>query len=257
MSPSDFDPVYEVGRPLLRRPAAPGRRSRCALERRAGAPGATLVAVGGARTATSSASASTTNDGYARVDAGVRVRVVARPGGVRGGREPVRRAVPGGARLPGPRPRRARRACASRAGRPERGRAACSPGAAARTAPGPSTSCASEGVEVVGPADHVNAAHDRVAMHAVRRELLRGAGGGGRACRSHVVPIPWPVPERGLRGGDGARSRRRAARHRRPSPSATCSSRTCAATASSSWRAPASRRSSRSGAGPRAPWPRR
>ena len=100
-----------------------------------------------------------------------------------------------------------------------------------------STSCASGAdVEVVGLLTTVNEAYDRVAMHAVRRALLEAQARRGRpapARRAH----PLAVPERGLRGGDGgARSTRPARPASRPSPSATCSWRTSAATARSRWR---------------------
>jgi len=50
-----------------------------------------------------------------------------------------------------------------------------------------------EGVEVVGLLTTVNEAFDRVAMHAVRRELLEAqAGAAGLPLRA--VPIPYPCP---------------------------------------------------------------
>ena len=106
-SPSDFDPGVR-GRPAAAAPAAPPG---LALARRRvrprGASGRRSSAWASAPTATSSASASTANEpytpGYARLDARARVR--GRPArGLRRRREPARRAVPGGPRLPGPRP---------------------------------------------------------------------------------------------------------------------------------------------------------
>ena len=77
----------------------------------------------------------------------------------------------------------------------------------------------------------VNEAVDRVAMHAVRRDVLEAqAAAAGLPLR--VVPIPHPCPERDLRGADARGGGRGGARTAsRTSRSAICSSRTSAAIA--------------------------
>lgn len=49
------------------------------------------------------------------------------------------------------------------------------------------------GIEVVGLFTTVNAAFDRVAMHAVRRKLLE-AQAHAAGLPLHVIEIPWPCP---------------------------------------------------------------
>jgi uncharacterized protein (TIGR00290 family) len=48
-------------------------------------------------------------------------------------------------------------------------------------------------VDVVGLLTTLNATHDRVAMHAVRRQLLE-AQAAAAGLPLHVVPLPWPCP---------------------------------------------------------------
>ena len=70
------------------------------------------------------------------------------------------------------------------------------------------------GIEVAGLFTTVNAAFDRVAMHAVRRALLE-AQAAAAGLPLHVIEIPWPCPNEAyeaahgrIRGGaDGARCR--------------------------------------------------
>ena len=84
-SPSDFDPVYAVGQPLLRRPRHQGSLSAPAGRARAGAPGVTLALVGERADSDFVGLGLTTNPGYARLDArAARCGVAARARGVRG-----------------------------------------------------------------------------------------------------------------------------------------------------------------------------
>ena len=68
-------------------------------------------------------------------------------------------------------------------------------------------------VEVVGLLTTINAAADRVAMHAVRSELLR-AQADAAGLPLWPVPDPVAVQQRGVRGGDGGGGRPRARRRR-------------------------------------------
>ena len=101
--------------------------------------------------------------------------------------------------------------------------------------------------EVTGLFTTVNAAFDRVAMHAVRRTLLEAqARPQAYRCTSSRSPTPAPTPST---SASWARSwPRRETRASRPWRSATCSSPTSAPIASGSSPAPASRRCSRCGA---------
>ena len=149
-APSDFDPVYAVGQPLLRRPKHQASLSAQWQRARAGAPGVTLVLRRQARaTATSSASASRrpSNAAYTRLDARVRARDRRTARGVRASprtcsTRSTRRcsAIPALGRTV-----RAGLAAPARRRTPVSGvrSACCSPGAAARTARSPSTCCAS------------------------------------------------------------------------------------------------------------------
>ena len=108
---------------------------------------------------------------------------------------------------------------------------------------------ADPGLDVVGLLVTVNAAADRVAMHAVRRRVAGGAGSTARAAAPRRRD-PVPVPERGLRGAHDRRDGRGDARTASSaSCSATCSSRTCATTGAARSNRRGSSRSSRSGSG--------
>ena len=62
-------------------------------------------------------------------------------------------------------------------------------------------------VEVVGLLTTVNAAHERVAMHAVRaRRCCDAQAAARRPAARRWCAIPSPCSERGVRGGDGARA---------------------------------------------------
>ena len=58
-------------------------------------------------------------------------------------------------------------------------------------------------IEVVGLFTTVNAAFDRVAMHAVRRRLLE-AQAEAAALPLHVIEIPWPCPNEAYEAAMGA-----------------------------------------------------
>jgi uncharacterized protein (TIGR00290 family) len=58
-------------------------------------------------------------------------------------------------------------------------------------------------VEVVGLFTTVNAAFDRVAMHAVRRKLLE-AQAAAAGLPLHVIEIPWPCPNEAYEAALGA-----------------------------------------------------
>ncbi len=58
-------------------------------------------------------------------------------------------------------------------------------------------------VEVVGLFTTVNAAFDRVAMHAVRRRLLE-AQAAAAGLPLHVIEIPWPCPNEAYEAALGA-----------------------------------------------------
>ncbi len=58
-------------------------------------------------------------------------------------------------------------------------------------------------VEVVGLFTAVNAAFDRVAMHAVRRKLLE-AQAAAAGLPLHVIEIPWPCPNEAYEAAMGA-----------------------------------------------------
>jgi outer membrane cobalamin receptor len=75
VSSSDFDPVYAVGRPLLRRPKHQGALSARWTSGRVSL-GATMVAVGDRADSDFSGLGLLQNDGYTRLDARARVRVV-------------------------------------------------------------------------------------------------------------------------------------------------------------------------------------
>jgi outer membrane cobalamin receptor len=75
VSSSEFDPVYAVGRPLLRRPQHQGGLSARWTAGRASL-GATLVAVGDRADSDFHTLGLLENEGYARIDARVRVRIV-------------------------------------------------------------------------------------------------------------------------------------------------------------------------------------
>ena len=79
-----------------------------------------------------------------------------------------------------------------------------------------------------------NEAFDRVAMHAVRRELLE-AQAEAAGLPLHVVPLPWPCSNerRTKRSMDDGRAPASSPTASRTWRSAICSSRTCAATARS------------------------
>ena len=108
VSTSDFDPVYAVGAPLLRRPGT--RAASRPLDEGRVTLGATLVAVGKRADSDFAGLGLTENEGYTRIDARARVRRDAAAGGVRRRREPGRPRVHGGARLSRHRTRRACRA---------------------------------------------------------------------------------------------------------------------------------------------------
>ena len=229
--------------------------SRPALERRA----SRWRSSASGRTATSWAWASTTNPG---------LRPARRPAARAVRRERSRRSwsadnlldarVPGGAGLPGARPLRARRAAAAARRRrapvsDERVLLAWSSGKDSAFA---LHVLRAQGVAVAGLLTTINEAYDRVAMHAVRLDLLR-AQAEAVGLPLVEVRIPSPCPNEAY---EAAMARRwptpaRAASPR--SPSATCSSRTCGATARSASRRRGCGRCSRSGAGRRARWPRR
>lgn len=59
------------------------------------------------------------------------------------------------------------------------------------------------GIEVAGLFTTVNAAFDRVAMHAVRRQLLE-AQAAAAGLPLHVIEIPWPCPNEAYEGAMGA-----------------------------------------------------
>jgi len=109
------------------------------------------------------------------------------------------------------------------------------------------------GVEIVGLLTTINAPTERVAMHDVRRELVR------RQAEAVGLPLvevglPWPCPNEAYEAAMAAALADARARGATASPSATSSSRTCGATARSEWPGPASARCSRSGVGRRASW---
>ena len=86
----------------------------------------------------------------------------------------------------------------------------------------------------------VNEAYDRVAMHAVRLELLEPQA---EAAGLPLVTVRIPTGvSTGLRSGDGSRMADAREEASRPWPSGTCSSRTIAAIARSGSRPPASAR---------------
>jgi len=58
-------------------------------------------------------------------------------------------------------------------------------------------------IEVVGLFTTVNAAFDRVAMHAVRRKLLE-AQAAAAGLPLHVIEIPWPCPNEAYEAALGA-----------------------------------------------------
>jgi uncharacterized protein (TIGR00290 family) len=58
-------------------------------------------------------------------------------------------------------------------------------------------------VQVVGLFTTVNAAFDRVAMHAVRRKLLE-AQAAAAGLPLHVIEIPWPCPDEAYEAALGA-----------------------------------------------------
>jgi uncharacterized protein (TIGR00290 family) len=58
-------------------------------------------------------------------------------------------------------------------------------------------------IEVVGLFTTVNAAFDRVAMHAVRRKLLE-AQAAAAGLPLHVIEIPWPCPNEAYEAAMGA-----------------------------------------------------
>jgi len=59
------------------------------------------------------------------------------------------------------------------------------------------------GIEVAGLFTTVNAAFDRVAMHAVRRKLLE-AQAAAAGLPLHVIEIPWPCPNEAYEAAMGA-----------------------------------------------------
>lgn len=75
VSANDFDPVYAVGKPLLRRPAHQGGLSARWTGGRVSL-GATLVAVGARADSDFAGLGVEENDGYTRIDARARVRIV-------------------------------------------------------------------------------------------------------------------------------------------------------------------------------------
>ena len=104
-------------------------------------------------------------------------------------------------------------------------------------------------IEIVGLLTTLNEAADRVAMHAVRRELLE-AQAEAAGLPLHTVALPWPCSnaEYEQRMGDARASARPTAS--RTLPLAICFCRISATTACDSWQAPASSRCSRCGAHP-------
>ena len=84
-----------------------------------------------------------------------------------------------------------------------------------------------------------NEAFDRVAMHAVRRELLE-AQAARPACRCTSCRCRGRARTSNTNGSWAPRSPASSSRASRTSPSATCFSRTCAATARRGWPAPGS-----------------
>ena len=262
VSPSDFDPGLRRGPAAAAPAAAPGLARRAALGRARWSAGATLRARwASGPTATSSASASREPRLHPRRRARCGCALVARPRGVRGrprtcsttstrrslgypalGRVGARRAA---LRLGGG-------AAVSR----ERALLAWSSGKDSAFAL--HVLRAAEGRGGRRPADHGQRGlrprgHARGAPRAAR-----GAGRGGRPAARGSCAIPWPCPNEVYEAAMARRHGRRARARASPRwPSATSSSRTSAATARSAWRAPACGRSSRSGAGRRARWPRR
>ena len=82
-------------------------------------------------------------------------------------------------------------------------------------------------IEVVGLFTTVNAAFDRVAMHAVRRKLLE-AQADAAGLPLHVIEIPWPCPNEAYEAAMGAFVAEQKAKASPPWPSAICSWRTSA-----------------------------
>ena len=107
-SPSDFDPVYAEGEPLLRRPRHQGSLS-AQLSFARWSAGATLVRVGERADSDFVGLGLTRSEAYTRLDARAARARGGAGRGVRDGGEPDGRRVPGGARLPRPRPLRPRR----------------------------------------------------------------------------------------------------------------------------------------------------
>ena len=101
-------------------------------------------------------------------------------------------------------------------------------------------------VEVVGLLTTINEAFDRVAMHAVRTELLR-AQAEAAALPLWPVPIPWPCSNADYEAAMAAAMARARADGITHVAFGDCSSKTCAATARSAWRPSASRRFFQSG----------
>ena len=99
---------------------------------------------------------------------------------------------------------------------------------------------------VAGLLTTTNEAFDRVAMHAVRRELLE-AQAAAAGLPLHVVPLPWPCSNEEYEATCGRRSPASSPTASPTWRSAICFSRTCAAIARSGSPAPASSRCSRSG----------
>ena len=167
----------------------------------------------------------TENEGYTRVDARARVRLVRGLEAFVVAREPFDSEYQEALGYPGPGPDGAR-------GPALRGTGA----ALSRDGPArleqrqgqrvdASTSCAARAdVEVVGLLTTVNAAHDRVAMHAVRRALLEAQARGGRPSAARRSASRRPAPTRATRRpwrealGARARGRRRGRGLRRPLP---------------------------------------
>ena len=184
----------------------PGLRGRPAAAAPAAAPGLALGALArsgrrhagrharawwaSARTATSSALGLQENEGYARLDARARVRVARGLEAFVVGENLLDREYQEALGYPAL-GRSVRAGLRFRTGQPVSRAGRCSPGAAARTAPGRCTSCARiRRWRWSGLLTTVNEAYDRVAMHAVRRTLLEAqarAAGLPAARRAHPL----------------------------------------------------------------------
>ena len=104
-------------------------------------------------------------------------------------------------------------------------------------------------LEVVGLLTTFNEAADRVAMHAVRRELVE-AQAAAAGLPLFPIMLPHPLRTRSTRGACGRRSPRRGRTASRTWRSATCSSPTSVITGNGDWRVRESSRCSRSGRPP-------